>query len=157
LSGIVITFLWWQRKVTLQSHWRKDHKYYRLFGHFPLISLSDIVSINKRSLIPEIFGQCDVKHIMILLIKTIMSVLDISTYNIARFVLTFKTTVIFCMKCWLVSIKQKVSINNHINCLKWNVVIIIIIYGITVVLNVKTNLAILYVEISKTDIIVFIR
>jgi hypothetical protein len=80
--------------VTLQSHWRKDHKYYHLFGHFPLISLSDIVSINKRSLIPEIFGQCDVKHIMMLLIKTIMSVLDISTYNIARFVLTFKTTVI---------------------------------------------------------------
>jgi hypothetical protein len=80
--------------VTLQSHWRKDHKYYRLFGHFPLISLSDIVSINKRSLIPEIFSQCDVKHIMMLLIKTIMSVLDISTYNIARFVLTFKTTVI---------------------------------------------------------------
>ena len=48
---------------------------------FLLISSKDIVSINGETLIPEKNGQCNVKHIMMLAIKT-TSVLKISTYII---------------------------------------------------------------------------
>ena len=48
----------------------------------PLISHSDIFSINKRTLILKIIGQGDVKHIMTLLVKIITSVLNVSTYII---------------------------------------------------------------------------
>jgi len=44
----------------------------------PLISLNDIISINKLILMLEIIGQCDVKHIMTLPIETKMSLLKVS-------------------------------------------------------------------------------
>jgi len=47
-----------------------------------LISSSDFVGINELTLILKIIGQCDVKHIMTLPIKTITSVLKVSTYII---------------------------------------------------------------------------
>ena len=47
---------------------------------FPLILLWDIFSINGETLIPKIMGQCEVKHIMMLPIKTITSVLKVLTY-----------------------------------------------------------------------------
>ena len=43
----------------------------------PLILPSDDVSINVMTLIHRIRGQCDAKYIMMLLIKTITSVLFI--------------------------------------------------------------------------------
>jgi len=45
-----------------------------------LISTSDSVSISELTLILKIIGQCDVKQIMILPIKTMTSVLKVSTY-----------------------------------------------------------------------------
>ena len=46
---------------------------------YPLISLSDFVSINILTLIQKIICQCEIKHMM-LPIKTIMSLLKIMTY-----------------------------------------------------------------------------
>jgi hypothetical protein len=94
---------------------------HRVFGHisfdltkcldtFPLISPSDIVSINRLTLILKTISQCDVKHIMMLQIKTIMWVLEVSTYIIISIIArpiiltvilvimsvsTFKTAVFF--------------------------------------------------------------
>jgi hypothetical protein len=56
--------------------------YYRLFGHYFLWSQSDIVGINALILILKIIGQCDIKHIITLPIKTRTSVLNISIYII---------------------------------------------------------------------------
>ena len=76
---------------------------------FPLISPSDIVSINKPTLILKNISLCDIKHIMTLPIKTITSVFKISTNIITSiaarsirlgvipvimFVSTFKTDII---------------------------------------------------------------
>jgi hypothetical protein len=47
-----------------------------------LISLGDIVSFNKLILILKIIGQCDVSHIVMSPMKTITSVLKVSTYII---------------------------------------------------------------------------
>jgi len=44
---------------------------------FPLISLSDILSIKKLIPTMKIIDQCDIKHIKTLPIKTIMSVLKV--------------------------------------------------------------------------------
>ena len=52
---------------------------YLLVNDFPLISSSDIFSINRRTMILKIIGSHDVKHIMRLLITTITSVLNVST------------------------------------------------------------------------------
>ena len=46
----------------------------------PLTSLSDIVTIKKLTLILEIIGQCEVKHILMLQIKTIIN----SVHNITN-------------------------------------------------------------------------
>jgi hypothetical protein len=46
---------------------------------FPLISSSDIFSINTLTMILKIIGSHDIKHIMTLLITTITSVLNVST------------------------------------------------------------------------------
>jgi hypothetical protein len=46
----------------------------------PLISPSDIVSSNEPSLILKIIGQCNFVCIMTILIKTITSVVKVSTY-----------------------------------------------------------------------------
>jgi len=46
---------------------------------FPLISSSYIVSINKITLILTIISQCEVKHDVTLPIKTITSILKVST------------------------------------------------------------------------------
>jgi hypothetical protein len=54
-----------------------------VFGNLcisPLISLSDIVGINKLTLLLKMFTACYVKHSLMLQIKTIMSVLKVSTY-----------------------------------------------------------------------------
>ena len=49
-------------------------------GHLLLISTSDIfTSIYQFTLLLNSIGQCDVKHIMMLQIKTIMSVLKVLT------------------------------------------------------------------------------
>jgi len=58
-----------------------------VFGNcdiFPLILLSDIVSINKLTVILKNIGKCDVKHIMTLPIKRITSVLKVLTYIITN-------------------------------------------------------------------------
>ena len=47
-----------------------------------MISLGDIVSFNKLILILKIIGQCDVSHIVMSPMKTITSVLKVSTYII---------------------------------------------------------------------------
>jgi hypothetical protein len=46
---------------------------------FTLISLNDIVITSELTLTLKIIVQCDIKHIMMLPIKTIMSVLKVST------------------------------------------------------------------------------
>lgn len=46
---------------------------------FPLILQRDIVSINRLTLIQKIIEQCDVKHIIILRIKTMTSVMKVQT------------------------------------------------------------------------------
>jgi hypothetical protein len=46
---------------------------------YPLISLSDIFSINQLILILKIIGQCDVKHVMMLPIKIITSIMNTIT------------------------------------------------------------------------------
>ena len=51
-------------------------------GTFPLISMSDNVSSIELTLILEVIVQCDVKHIMMLLMKTMTSLLKVSTYII---------------------------------------------------------------------------
>ena len=76
---------------------------------FLWISLGDIANTNKLTLILKFIGQCDVKHIMMKPIKTIPSVLKVSTDIITSiadhpngldeilvimFVLIFKTDVI---------------------------------------------------------------
>ena len=43
--------------------------YYWQFGNFCLISSSDIVSISELTLMLKIISQCDVKHIMTILIN----------------------------------------------------------------------------------------
>ena len=45
---------------------------------FPLISLG----INERTMIQKIINQCDMKHIIILPMKSIISVLNVLTYII---------------------------------------------------------------------------
>jgi hypothetical protein len=50
--------------------------------NFLLISHSDIVSIYKLNLMLKIIGQCDFKHIMMIPMKTMASVLKVSTYII---------------------------------------------------------------------------
>ena len=52
---------------------------------FSWILPSHIVNINKL----KIISQCDAKHITLLLIKTIMSVLKISTYIITSIAIFF--------------------------------------------------------------------
>ena len=47
------------------------------FDILPLISQSDIVNIHELTLILEIIGQCNVKQIMMLQLKTIRSVLKV--------------------------------------------------------------------------------
>ena len=57
--NVVITFVFWILN--------------KMIGNlviFPVISLIDIVSINELTLVLKIIGQCDVEHIMTLLIKT---------------------------------------------------------------------------------------
>ena len=46
----------------------------------PLISLSYIICFNKLTLMLKIISQCDIKHILMLQIKTITLVLKVSTY-----------------------------------------------------------------------------
>ena len=48
----------------------------------PLILRRDIFNVNGLTLILKIIGQCDVKHIMTLVIKTIASVLKVRSYII---------------------------------------------------------------------------
>jgi hypothetical protein len=48
---------------------------------FLFIWKTDIVNINKQILMLKIIGQCDVNHIMMLLIKTITAVLKILTFQ----------------------------------------------------------------------------
>ena len=74
-----------------------------------LISLNDIVSINKQILILTTIGKCDVNHIMMLPIKAIMWVLKVrqtfitgiasslrgqAVILVIKYVETFKTIVI---------------------------------------------------------------
>ena len=47
---------------------------------WPLISQSDIVTINRLTLILEFIGRCDIKHILMLQIKTIIN----SVHNITN-------------------------------------------------------------------------
>ena len=58
---------------------------------FPMISQSDIVSINEWTLILKIISQHEIKHIMMLRIKTMTKGLDII---VIMSVSTFKTAVI---------------------------------------------------------------
>lgn len=69
---------------------------------WPLISQSDIVTINRLTLIVEFIGRCDIKHILMLQIKTIInSVHNITNITahcirltailVTMFVSTFKT------------------------------------------------------------------
>jgi len=51
---------------------------------FQSISHSDIFSFNEQAMILKTIGQCYIKHIMISLIKTMISVLIVSTYIITR-------------------------------------------------------------------------
>ena len=46
-----------------------------------MITLGDIVSINEQILILKIISECDVKHIMMSQIKTILTVLKVSKYS----------------------------------------------------------------------------
>jgi hypothetical protein len=55
---------------------------YLLVNDFPLISSSDIFSINRLTMKLKIIGQYDFKHIMMLPIKAIASILKVSTYII---------------------------------------------------------------------------
>lgn len=71
-----------------------DKSYFAIFGlilfsyitiisnaySFPLISQSDTLSINEMIMILKIICQFVVKYVMLLPIKTIMSVLNVSTY-----------------------------------------------------------------------------
>jgi hypothetical protein len=82
-----------------------------LLDIFPLISLSDIFSINRLRFL-KIIGQCDIKHIMMLPIKIIMSILKVLTdiitsitaHTIAILVIisvsTFQTAVILYFCLW---------------------------------------------------------
>ena len=47
------------------------YKFICNFDNLPLISLSDILNINKLTLIPKIIIQCDVKHIMTYILSLI--------------------------------------------------------------------------------------
>ena len=81
---------------------RKQH-YLKFIGNLVTLPLVDIVSINIAVLVLKIIRQCDIKHIVTLLIKT-TSVLKVSSYIIptirlaARLAImsvsTFKTTII---------------------------------------------------------------
>jgi len=51
------------------------------FEIFPLISGSILVSIHDITVILKIIGQCDVKRIMTLPIKTITAVLNAKQYH----------------------------------------------------------------------------
>ena len=53
--------------------------FYWYFGHFTLISMSDLVSLILRNI-----GQCDVNCIMTSSIKTITLVLNVLTYIIIK-------------------------------------------------------------------------
>jgi hypothetical protein len=73
-------------------------------------NITSVSNAHVQELILKIIGQCDIKHILTLLIKTIMSVLKISTYIITSVVRlaailaimsvsTFKTAVILYILC----------------------------------------------------------
>ena len=64
---------------------------------FPLISPTDIFSIKEMSLILKNIGQGGVKHIMILLIKTITSVLKLLEYISSSYWTHFITSDHFCL------------------------------------------------------------
>ena len=96
-----------------------DKSYFAIFGlilfsyitiisnaySFPLISQSDTLSINEMIMILKIICQFVVKYVMLLPIKTIMSVLNVSTYimisittNPTRLsVKTFITALLLCI------------------------------------------------------------
>ena len=77
---------------------------------FPLISMSDVVSLKELTVILRNIGQCDVNSIMTSSIKTITSVLNVSTYIIISITIgcteilaimsvsTFKTAVILHLR-----------------------------------------------------------
>lgn len=52
-------------------HLTHNYHFFVILTFFPLISKSDIVSINDLTLILKIISQCDDKHFMMLQIKTI--------------------------------------------------------------------------------------
>lgn len=56
------------------------YKIYWILDILLLIALSDVVGINEVTLILEIIGWFEVKHIMMLQVKTMTLVLKVSTY-----------------------------------------------------------------------------
>ena len=73
---------------------------------FPLISLSNIVIIKQQTPILKIIAQCDIKHIITLLIKTITSVLNFSilatmcvSIFISAVILYMYTCCVSCTNC----------------------------------------------------------
>ena len=86
------------------------YKIYWIFDIFLLIALSDVVSINEMTLILEIIGWFEVKHIMMLPVKTMTLVLKVSTYI---------TTSITARPIRLAAILVIMSIST----LKWTVIL----------------------------------
>jgi hypothetical protein len=63
---------------------------------FPVISQTDTFSISLLSdSVLKIIGQCDVKHIMTLPIKTIMSVLKVLNFTTAVILYILSAVVLF--------------------------------------------------------------
>ena len=86
------------------------YKIYWILDIFLLIVLSDVVSINEMTLILEIIGWFEVKHIMMLPVKTMTLVLKVSTYI---------TTSITARPIRLAAILVIMSIST----LKWTVIL----------------------------------
>ena len=86
---------------------------------FPLISTSDIFSINELTLILNIIGQCDVKHIMTFPIKTITLVVKVSTYIITSMAPhpTILTAILVVMS--VSTFKLDIILNIFLH--KWNI------------------------------------
>lgn len=49
---------------------------------FPVIVMKNIFSVNELTLILNVIGQCDVKYLMMLQVKTRTSVLKVSSWTI---------------------------------------------------------------------------
>ena len=92
---------------------------------FPLILLSDIVSINKLTVILKNIGKCDVKHIMTLPIKRITSVLKVLTYiitNIKAHPVGLSVIIVIMSVsnlCYFIHITCSYEIRCDITCLTW--------------------------------------